>query len=157
MEGDIFMSRSNIFAWSFLGSGAFMLICCFLPVKTVTADGLILAENEVYKLMPTLWGFIVLALSIACIVIPVVGLKEKAALAGSATALMAGFSLWRISASADSAAKLTGSFGSLMNELSSATQTRQAAVTTGAGFYLTIIALILVLATGFAYTIIDDN
>ena len=151
------MSRSNIFAWSFLGSGAFMLICCFLPVKTVTADGLILAENEVYKLMPTLWGFIVLTLSIACIVIPVVGLKEKAALAGSATALVAGFSLWRISASADAAAKLTGSFGSLMEGLSNSTQTRQAAVTTGAGFYLTIIALILVLATGFAYTIIDDN
>ena len=134
-----------------------MLICCFLPVKTIAAEGSVLTENEVLKLMPTVFGFIVMALSVACIAIPVVGLKDKAALAGSATAVMAGISLWRISASAEAAGKVAESFGSLMQELGDATDSVQSTVTTNFGFYLIVIAIILVLGTGFAYTLFEDN
>lgn len=152
------MGKNKIMALAFLVSGLFMTVCCFLPIKTIALENTLLGmENEVIKFMPSLGGFIVLGLSVACVVFPIVGYKQQSAIVGTITALVAGGLLWYLSSSAIGLAKNASGLGTLMGETFGDATGADPVITTNVGFYLIIIAMVMVLISGFGYTLSDDD
>lgn len=151
------MGRSKIPAIAFLVSGVFMLACCFLPLMRVTTSNSLFMEDEVIKFMPTVGGFIVMIMALLCILVPLFGLKNKAAIAGTVTAITAVGILWRLNSGAKASAAVAGQYTeALGSAFGSTTQAAPVEVITQFGFYLTIIAAICVLVTGFLYTLTED-
>jgi len=153
------MHLNRAAAFGFLISGALLIVCCFLPLKTVDIVNAVFSETEVIKLMPTVLGFIVMVLGLLCVIFPIVGYKKQSAMLGTVAALISGFSLWRMSAGAEASATSAEQVNTMMTELfgSSSETVQTTVVTTSYGFYIMIIAIILVLITGFAYTITDET
>ena len=151
------MSKSKFSALMFLISGVFMAVCCFLPFKTLTIESSFESSVEPLKLFPSLGGFFVLGLSVACIVCPVVGYKKHSALFGTITSLLAGVMLWYNSMNAGSTAKAAETCDTILTSTFGSAGKTEVTVTTNFGFYLIILAAILLLITGFAYTISEDD
>lgn len=155
------MGNVKIPAFAFMFSGIFVIVCCFLPLKTLVVTGG-MEETSVLRLMPTLGGFFVLALGIVCVLFPIIGFKSYSALAGTGTALLGGGFLWYYTNNAEVSANqlaqyeevFDGMFSTLTDEPVVASTIT---VTTNFGFSLTIIALVLVLITGFWYTFAGEN
>ena len=154
------MGTTKFKGWLFLISSALLGACCFMPVTTLTAhmaDGS--KENTYITFMPTLPGFVILVLAFLCVVIPLVGLKSKAAITATITALVSGgmvayasYSASKYKDAADIASEiLTGTFGTAGNSVVERT------ASAGFGLYLIVIAIILVLVTGFIYGIAEDD
>ena len=155
------MGNVKIPAFAFLFSGLFVIVCCFLPLKTLVISGG-MEETSVLRLMPSVGGFFVLALGLVCAIFPIVGQKSYAALAGAGTAIFGGGLLWYYTNSAEASAAQLGQYEEVFDGMfSSFTNTPTVAttvtVTTNFGFSLTIIALVLVLITGFWYTFAGEN
>ena len=161
MERGFIMGKVRVAAFSFLLSGVFLAICCFLPLKTLVITGG-MEETSVLRLMPSVGGFFVLVLALCCILFPILGYKSYSALVGAGSAILGGGLLWYYTNSAEASAAqvsqveevIDGMFSSFSNTPAVETTVT---VTTNVGFSLTIIALVLVLITGFAYTLVDEN
>ena len=154
------MTGTKLKGWLFFVSGLLLAICCFLPITKLTAHFANGSKEDTFvKLMPSMSGFIVLMLGLACCAIALVGLKDKACLIGTLAAISAGGVVGYTSYAtsqpsyAEEAvdAILQGVFGTTGNSVVERTSS------TGVGLYLFILAIILVLVTGFAYTFAPDD
>lgn len=154
------MTGTRLKGWMFFVSGFLLAICCFLPITKLTAHFADGSKEDTYvKLMPSLSGFIVLMLGLACCIIALVGFKDKACLIGTLAAISAGsivaYTAYTSSkpsyATLATDAILSGILGSNGNSVVERTSS------TGAGLYLFVLAIILVLITGFIYTFASDD
>lgn len=154
------MTTTKFKGWMFLISSALLAACCFMPIATYTAH-LANGSKEVshVSMMPTLPGFVILILALLCAALPLMGLKQRSAIIATVTALISGGLVAYESFSAsqfDSAAGavddiLIGTFGATGSSVVERT------TSTGFGLYLFVIAIILVLVTGFIYGIAEDD
>ena len=153
------MNNNKVPAIAFLISGLFMVVCCFLPLKTLTVTGGLMDETSTIKYMPSVGGFFVLLLAGMCVVFPIIGYKSYSALAGTGTAILGGGLLWYYTNSAELSASQVSQVSTIMDGMFSSTSSvaTTVTVTTNVGFSLTIIALILCLVTGFWYTFVDET
>lgn len=154
------MSQARFKGWLFLVSGLLLTACCFLPIVKMTVTKQSGATEAVYtKLMPSLPGFIVLMLAVACCAIPLVGYKQGGAIVGTLAALSGGGLLWFTSVASTRTdyttqavdAVIKGVFGTNGDTIVSRTYSYSF------GFYLMIVAIFLVLATGFVYALSEDD
>ncbi len=152
------MRKSKITALAFLISGVLLTICCFLPLKTMVIESSFLNETEIIRFMPSFGGFLILILALGCVIFPIVGYKQQSAMVGTISALVGGGLLWYYSANAGRAEMAVGQVDTIMSAaFGSGTDSTSVTITTNFGFYLTILALVLVLITGFAYTLSEDD
>lgn len=151
------MRKSKVTALAFLISGLLLTVCCFLPLKTMVINSSYMNETEVIKFMPSFGGFLILILALGCVIFPIVGYKQQSAMVGTASALVGGGLLLYYSANAGRAEMAVGQVDTIMSAaFGSGTSETSVTITTNFGFYLTILALVLVLITGFAYTLSED-
>ena len=153
------MSKSTISAALLALSGILLTVCCFLPFKILTSTIGSERIRESIKFMPSLGGFLLVGLGVGCAIVAIAGYKQVAALLGTITAVLTAALMWYMSVSADSTAKMSDSVTGMMSQMfdepvSVATTTT---VESGIGFYLMIIAAILVIFSGFFYTLVDEN
>lgn len=154
-------SNVKIPAFAFLFSGLFVIVCCFLPLKTLVVTGG-MEETSVLRFMPSVGGFFVLALGLACVLFPILGFKSYSALVGAGTAILGGGLLWYSTNTAEASAAQLAQYEEVFDGMFSTFSDAPAVattvtVTTNFGFSLTIIALVLVLITGFWYTFAGEN
>ena len=109
------MRKSKITALAFLISGVLLIICCFLPLKTMVIESSFLNETEIIRFMPSFGGFLILILALGCVIFPIVGYKQQSAMVGTISALVGGGLLWYYSANAGRAA-LTNRMSARRNE-----------------------------------------
>ena len=154
------MRKSQFAALMFLISGVFMAVCCFLPFKTiittVTSGSSVQTMSDPVKFMPSLGGFFVLALSIACIVLPIIGYKNLSAIAATITAILAGGMLWYNSNAAEMGNPAEENVNAIMSYVFDG-PTYSTKVETNFGLYLMVLAIVLILITGFAYTLVEED
>lgn len=150
------MKKSKFTALLFLISGVLMTVCCFLPLKTITMETSFETTTDYMKFMPSFGGFFVMALALGCVICPIVGYKKQSAMVGTAAALIGGGMLIYNSANAGRADAAVEQVNAIMGAAFGESAQMSVTVTTNFGFYLMILALVLVLITGFAYTLSED-
>ncbi len=150
------MGKSKFTALLFLVSGVLMSVCCFLPIKTITMESAFESSTDYVKFMPSFGGIFIFALALGCVICPIVGFKKQSALVGTGTALLGGAMLIINSANAGRAGAAVAQVNEIMGAAFGSSAETSITVTTNFGFYLMILALVLVLITGFAYTLSED-
>lgn len=160
------MTATRVKGLLFLISGVFLAACCFLPIRVATSvmsDQSKITEN--ISLMPSMPGLILFLLACVCIIVPLVGLQKKAPIVGAITSITTIGILVYITAKTAPVQNVTGA---AVNEvLTSAGLTTAAdklhpivlSITyeNGYGFYLMIIATLIVGVMSFFYGLSESD
>lgn len=139
----------------YLVCSVLMVICNFLPImvlKTVLNGE---ADATYAAMMPTLSGYVGLIAAGACVAVPFLGLKNKTALVATVASITSGIFLARRISGLKSLASAGIGLTNIMNSLSSSNAASMT-VDYSFGFYLYILAIILVVVSGFVYTMSED-
>lgn len=154
------MSSTKLKGLLFLISSTLLAACCFMPIARITvhmSNGSV--EESLVKIMPSLQGFIVLILAVLCIGIPLMGIKSKAAMAATIAALSAGGIVAYASYNASRQDYTSQAINTIMQGVfgTSANTVTDWKCTNEYGLYLFVVAIFLVLITGFVYTLAEDD
>ncbi|MCQ2503749.1 MAG: hypothetical protein MJ103_00770 [Saccharofermentans sp.] len=160
------MTATRVKGLLFLFSGVFLAVCCFLPIRVMTSlmsDQSKIKENV--SLMPSLPGFILFLLACVCIIVPLVGLQKKAPLVGVITAITTIGILVYITAKTVPAQMATNAAISEISVIAGLTTASDklhpmlVSITyeNGFGFYLMIIAALVVGVMSFFYGLAESD
>ncbi len=152
------MDRKTFYGLATAVSCIFMAICVFLPYIVINWGGLSVLEGvkeETYSLWGTFKGFVILGLAVAELATVFLGLKNRTAMVAAAEAVFTGYTLAKDAMTQDYSAFQMSGLNNLMGELYG-TKGGDVTMEFGFGFYLMIVALILMVFFGVAYTIIED-
>ncbi|SMC37569.1 hypothetical protein SAMN06296952_0801 [Oscillospiraceae bacterium] len=154
------MTQARFKGWLFFFSGLLLSVCCFLPIVKMVATKQSGAKETFYtKLMPSLPGFLVLMLAVACCIIALVGYKQGGAIVGTLAALSGGGILWYTSFTGTRTDYTTQAVDTIISGVfgTNADTIVDRTYSYSFGFYLMIIAVCLVLFTGFMYALSEDD
>ena len=150
------MERMNLQGLIFIACSVFLGICNFLPIVKITMDFLGEPEITVAKMLPSVDGIVGLIAAGACVVVMYSGAKLKCALAGVVSGISCGIGLFHRVASIKAVEAATTGITSVMNEISGSTSASTVTFEYSFGFYLYILAIILIIGSGFFYAMSED-
>lgn len=150
------MSVTKFKGLLFLISGVIMAVCCFFPIQTCTnlmSDGS--KEVSIVSLMPSMQGLLLFMLSCVCIILPLVGIQSKAPLMGTITGIAAGAILMYVNIKPNRGEE------EIIDTTIRAFYHKPIAMSTqyvnAYGFYLMIIAALIVVFMGFVYGLAEPD
>lgn len=150
------MSATKFKGLMFLVSGVIMAVCCFFPIQTCTAflsDGS--KEVSVVSLIPSMQGLLLFMLSCVCIILPLVGVQSKSPLMGTITGIAAGAILMYVNIKPNRGEE------EIIDTTIRAFYHKPIVMSTqyanAYGFYLIIIAALIVVFMGFVYGLAEPD
>lgn len=149
------MERLNLTGIIYLASSALLAICNFLPIVTMTMGTGASADVISARMIPTFDGFIGLVAGGVCFMIPFWGMKDKCALIATIAGITSGIFLFHRIATIKAAEAATVGMTALLNQISGSTEAT-VSFDYSFGFYLYILAIILVVGSSFFYAFSED-
>ncbi len=150
------MSATKFKGLLFLISGVIMAVCCFFPIQTCTtlfSDGS--KEVKTISLMPSMQGLLLFMLAFVCIVLPLVGIQTRAPLMGTITGIAAGAILMYVNIKPNRGEE------EIIDTTIRAFYHKPIVMSTqyanAYGFYLIIIAALIVVFMGFVYGLAEPD
>ncbi len=160
------MTATRVKGLLFLISGVFLAACCFLPIRIATSvmsDDSKITEN--LSLMPSMPGLILFLLAVVCIIIPLVGLQKKAPMVGAITSITTiGILVYITAKTAPTQLATAQAVNTIMSTAGLTTaydklhpMVLSISYENGYGFYLMIIAAIVVGVLSFFYGLSESD
>ena len=145
----------------FILSGILMAFSTLVPYIHIMIDfGIGEVTDQRVSMMPSFPGFLILILGIATIIIFAMGLKDKALFLVAAAFIFNVYQIIKIDISKGQVESLGNAYNDLVSSLAvpgSSTVPAEIAVNFMPGFYILIVATVLMTVFGFAYATSEES